>query len=345
MVPDGSLVAAGTSSLLIISIASLVTTTWVLIAATHWRGYRRRMDAFGSRELDRIVGTLAPGPALEVQIWEERVKVRDEGTRVQWLEQSRRVSHEPFYVIDDRGVSVRVEPSASLQLMAPLEVVSAPSLTRRERIARIAAGNRVEVHGHLIDGYDPSGDNYPRQSVVRVLRPPANGRVVVSLGSTVDTLRPLARFHLRWAAALLLCWMALMVATLGPFVVLRAVGREVMATVKYCEQTEDEGVHGGTFYRYHLFAAIDQSECPGKPVDDDTNEETYRRAHGEHGLKVPFIVAANCRIYQLGPRASVSWGLLVWLIIGSLPIGMLYMHYAQKKKPWYLQTRTVEEIL
>jgi hypothetical protein len=140
----------------------------------------------------------APGEQLAVTIAIEQAGTEHKtkhGYSHRWTETRRRVNAAPFYVRDGRGTSVRVEPDERTILVDRLDRTARHDRANRERFAEISNGEVVYVLGELRPGHDPTTGGYRGTETSLVMKPPANGRLLVSSEPLGDRFRREARIH------------------------------------------------------------------------------------------------------------------------------------------------------
>ena len=99
---------------------------------------------------------------------------------VEWIESSRSVDAQPFYVVHASGERVRVEPEGRVKLKVPLTLEKRTDLTHREESAILSAGDEVWVWGVLGKGADPEAVGGYRAASGWVMRPPPEHPLVIA---------------------------------------------------------------------------------------------------------------------------------------------------------------------
>lgn len=190
------------------AIGSVGATALALLipALVFWALSRRlrRQAALEKASLDPAMAPLASGPAalagtvevidggtapVEVVLDEQR-----DGT--DWREVSRTVTARPFVLRLASGVAVRVEPGAAPLLLDALEPAEWSREARRQRFARLTAGEAVFVRGLLRVSGDPRGGDPYRGAEAHVLSAPPRRRLVLSTEALSGALERRADEHL-----------------------------------------------------------------------------------------------------------------------------------------------------
>jgi hypothetical protein len=103
----------------------------------------------------------------------------------EWKEVDRKVSAQPFYVVHESGVRVRVEPPepGRVELVDRLDQEEWTSRTERRKRAALTAGETAFVEGRLERAHDPEGGTaagYREAALGWVMRAPPGRKLAVS---------------------------------------------------------------------------------------------------------------------------------------------------------------------
>lgn len=307
------------------------------------RSWKKRVERAQSHEIE----VLAAGPQVlvgevvtdEVDAPEPGVAIRVAlvqqlfGQEVRELE--RNTSAGPFYLRTASGEHVRIEPGASPVLAAELEGEPfAPGRFLRTRFARLRAGERAIVAGHLHRGFNPRGaGTYRAAEGGWVLSAKRGESLWVSGSALASVFGKKAQFFFAYAAAFAVWFVAAQVL-FSPFYRLAAAEPERCVV----EGLVADHVH-------HR----EPSYVTGKCSNGDHLSEPVRPglveligANGTSEVMVTRVKAG--RITMLGPVPTVSFVRFGVLFVLAL-LGFVVARGASgtSSKAWYERRRFVEQ--
>jgi hypothetical protein len=239
-----------------------------------------------------------------------------------WTETSRLVTAAPFYVKDDRG-RVRVEPDERTLLVDKLDRTVRKGEDERTRIAEITHDEVVYVVGMLERSRVPGAGAYRDAEGALVMRPPPDGRLLVSTERLGDRFRQAMRMQ-RGFAIFFAIFMTVFIAADLPFYLRLLGGRVVNAAVV-----------GKTFHPGKSPYCELEVELPSKKrVSVDT--DAYRcQSFGQLDSSPTYV-----KVYVVGEDSFVHLGSRPGLHIATIGIAAVILvfgllGYAMRAKPWY----------
>ena len=254
-----------------------------------------------------------------------------------WSETTRTLSVRPFYLRTENGDTVRVEPNSQVMLVDGLDETARSGWSRR-LVAELTAGEDAFVVGHLERDFDPrmqpnDGTGYRSATSAYVLRPPAGGRMLVSTEPLAARFLRRAKFHGRWALAILLVGVVNQVWFV-PFFHRAISGVEVQARITNRRWWTTHS-RNGTSYHYAVSAEI----MPGQSFDGPLPED--RVSHSDYdalseGDQVPYLVATDDEsAYEIGSHPTTHVGLFIGALIVAIATLGIYYGNTQSTRPWY----------
>jgi hypothetical protein len=308
----------------------------------------RRAEGYRSAPAE---GPLAPGhavlrgrvayaqgrtSAMQVDLIEYGTEIHDKsGWTHFWKEESRKLTAGPFYLVRGDGRRVRIEPDArTTQLFDDLEWKVEPldpidGKPRRNRVARLDAGEEVWVIGELEEGDDPEATDSAETGLVdyrESARPPAlvmraAPALLVSSVPLVDHFVARAQLHrMQGMLAILLVIFPLLLA--ARFVD-RAVGHTVMGTV---ERVEVERGKHGSVTGFRAYVRADGVDWESASLDD-------RPAVG-----TPFPLRLGTYSSNDGPNVQWTTGERVASAVIFVVLLIIAVNAKQRSQgalPWY----------
>lgn len=270
------------------------------------------------------------------------------GTSQTWKERSREVAALPFLVRRDDGTRVRVEPDDRVVLHASLTRTERHDLTHRTRVATVAAGDRVHVHGELVGASRaPGGGAYRGAAAMPVLRASRLGRLLVSSEPPGDTEAKLTRFH-AWAAALLAgTFLSLSLIVAPAFQVLSLDGQVLAArpleTRAWQVWVKPKNSAGYWVWKYALRAEARAPSGEVIALEDRCGQEVHDCTSRGGCRAVPFLVSRLApSFHQIGTEPKLD-GARPWiLVLFGLVLGLMYPFATAEKRPWYARRGLVE---
>jgi hypothetical protein len=320
----------------------------LLALAFWWRARTRALSAnvasFGTIVHGRVERDDEQGAPISISIAQLGKETRTKnGWTHRWKETTRSVTVRPFYLRTEDGRTIRVEPDDRVFLVDGLDETSR-SLNTRQLVSQLTAGEQAYVIGRIEPGFDPraqAGNDamYRGAGTTMVLRPPTQGRMLVSTEPLADRFARRARFHIRWALALFLVGVVNQVWFIPYFH--RAISGEVVQARITDKRWWTTRSRNGTNYHYAVSAEI----LPGEPIQAPLgDEEVSRRDYNalEYGARVPYLVATDDpSAFEIGQNPTTHCGLLIGAIVVALGMLIGYASSAHNTLPWYDRKRVV----
>lgn len=310
-----------------------------------WRHHarRRREDAWrpegplsdGQTAVFGVVETEDRGEAISLQIEQAgREGVTRQGYHHRWNEVRREWKVRPFDLRLAGGRRVRVEPGAQVVLRDKLNRTRKVERNLRRRVATIAAGERVWVSGTLSGAAPEGAEGYRSASVEPVLRPPAQGPMVVSTEAPGAFPAERAALHRRWFLRLLAVMVVVHCTVLLDVTALSLFGSvawsRVDATAEWQVWVKPKNNPGYWSTRY----AVRVREPGGALWEAPCGAGFYRCASTGACGRVP-VRSALGGLRQLGERTTVSELQLVALVLLSIVLCVVYARAVVSTRPWY----------
>jgi hypothetical protein len=270
------------------------------------------------------------------------------GTHHTWTETSRAVIARPFLVRREDGTRVRVEPDERVLLHGSLARTERRAVNLRTRIATVAAGEEVHVHGELLGaGRGQGGGAYRGASTLPTMRASRLAPMMISSEPPGGGEAEQMRFH-AWSAALLAAGFLLFSAIVVPtYQLLAFTGAVVDArpteTRAWKVWVKPKSSPGYWVWKHALRAEIAAPGGGATGVEDQCSEEVYNAA--SRGLRptVPFLVSRlDPTFHQIGTAPKLD-GIRPWIVaLLGLVLGLVYPFAAAENRPWYARRRVVE---
>jgi hypothetical protein len=262
-----------------------------------------------------------------------------------WSEQRRKVTVRPFYVAREGGERVRIEPNDRAFLVDKLDRTVDTGHRVRLRSAQLSAGERVYISGEMVRASDPGLGGYREGAEGWILRPPRDGRMLVSTEPLDARHRDRGRVYRNLALQAAVVLAILNGAIFLPYQVLRLTGRPVEATVISTNTTREWVTRKrGGYWRYHrwLVAAADSPE-PLALHAEISRQFLNDLDAGVHPKTAPFVVSTRWPSFQLvgsAPTATAN-ALGLGVLLGA-GFAIFYVLRAVRSRPWYDRRRVIE---
>lgn len=288
----------------------------------------------GLTTLFGTVEELPPGAehAVRVEIVQDGIDVSESSGAWshRWVEKDRLVEVHPFYLRHASGRRVLVEPHREVLLVDEMDGVIRVNLCERVRVAELVPGEEVFAHGELQETPDPAGEApggaYREAPRGLALRPPRDGRMLLSTEPLGERFMRQARLHTGFALAMGVA-LVLFHLVLAPYH-LRAVGGSTVVgeVVKMHHHRTREG---------DMHFEVGVSLPGGALVEDHVARGLYLAL--EEGAAVPVRRSPVLPSYlsQVGPRATahVAYGIVagvLWLVLL-----LTYIYHARSGARWF----------
>ncbi len=314
----------------------------VVIGLVRWALNRRRATAADGK-FDRaqpleagpavLHGKVELDPAHDCAI---RVTVRQFGSESKhknswthrWEEVKREIEVAPFYVHDQRGERVRVEPDTDVLLADRADVTRDLSQTERLRIATLSHDEVAYVVGQLEFGVDPGQQNYRgRGAPSLVMRRTRTEPLLVSTLPLGERYRRRAKVA-GWLALALVAYMALMQLIGLGYHLRQMEGRAEIAKVTSAEKTTGKNA------RCVLTLALDD----GRYISDSLASSYCAEIPVGTRMAV-FVVPTALEVSQLGSEPTINVGFAAMAVFVFL---FILATLGRPSRVWYEGRNLVE---
>lgn len=237
-----------------------------------------------------------------------------------WTETNRRVEFAPFYLVRKDGTRLRVEPTEGAYLVDDLDRKIRVKDDFRTKVAELVEGEYVWIAGVVTEGPDPEsreGRGYRGAGMGKILRAPRARPLLISSEPLGARYSQRARFHARFAAALVLVLIAC-AAMVAPYAD-RVLGTTYRGAITHVVELHDEDGHPSGY----------DTDVEG-PFPKVTSTLKTENAEG---------VAADVRVgrfsRQIGARATMHLFYPPFAFILVAIAAIAYRIRAGQTLPWY----------
>jgi hypothetical protein len=285
------------------------------------------------------------GVAVELDIEQYVVDVSNKnGCYHEWRESDRKLRALPFYLLQDGGDPVYVEPGNDVFVVDTIENRYPDDMPRfRIRAADVRRGEEFYVYGDLHLGPHPRARTAYRDGGTGwVLRAPQRGPMLMASEIIRDRYRSRISF-LRSSAYVA---GVLFVVTHGlctaPYLVASFFGRHTTADVADTHHWATRDKHNAIIQHYSLHVVTDD----GLSIEQEVGREAYFRVssvrdRGDTAV-VPILRTSWSAATYIGEEAYVS---VLFPILGGIfaSLGLLLVYGVyQQQIPWYDRRKLVE---
>lgn len=247
-----------------------------------------------------------------------------------WTERSRTVTARPFYIAEQRGARIRVEPPDNVQLVDEMDRTEVHSRTERTKQAELGPGEEIYAIGELVNASDPEQPSGYRmkEGTALVLRQPQRGRMLLSSKPLSERFTRLEGFHRKWLYGFAGVAVFFQVVNVG-FYWRALMGEHTLGSVvskRHYVTRSKSSTHD------HWEVTVEKPK--GGRIVEDLRREDYDRL--EQGSLVPIVYTEKgMNLSQVGPAATqhVAVGIMACVVF----FGMLVAYGIHRRsiRPWY----------
>jgi hypothetical protein len=347
--PDGHL-SPLLSMLVCYLLDGAVPAAFALVALASWVSHL--VLAMRARAVEQSKGAQAQGRAVIRGVVElaqgapgaVRVEVEQYGAEFlskgrwahKWFETGRRTLAHPFYVREESGRRVRVEPGADVKIIDDLDEVTYGASGVRTRAAAISPGEEAYVWGELGTGADPEQEaGYRESRPAPVLRSPRSGVMLIASQPPAARFRATAFVHGMWFLGFVALLGVLQLFTL--YQTIRLVAGETAVGTIVQKRSFTKVKRQQRIWHYEVTTRTPTGVSFVQEVDSVDFERV------REGSSVALVFVPGHSGYELlGDRPTVPSDLPIGalLLLGSTAAG--YVLHRRSLRPWY-ERKTVEE--
>lgn len=178
---------------------------------------------------------------------------RKTGWEQTWKEERRKTTARPFYLEEERGMRIRIEPPDDVRMVDDLDATIALGPNLRRRVGELAPGETIYARGDLVDATDPE---MPRSKAI-VLRRPRHGHMLLSTAPLSQPFERRARSYRRWLVAYLIGVVPFLFLNL-PYATIAVMGQRAVGTVTAKDRgTNRAGKNTFSWYRLNVLTPAD----------------------------------------------------------------------------------------
>jgi len=299
-------------------------------------GVSRKLSAGPNRVIKGVVepteGSSAVAIAVEITQHVEN-KTSNKSTWHEWKEDVRNVETRPFYLVQEDGESVYVEPNQEALVIDGLETVLPKDMpARRLRTADVKQGETFYVSGDLHRGAHPRARSAYRDAAVGwVMRPPRRDRMLFATNVLAERYAARSRALRNAGILFVACFLLTHSILTMPFLMATAFGEHIEATANNFRSYTTKSKSTTTTH-YVVALRIDD----GTTFEAELPEYTWDAVRREEAPRIPVLYTPRFqRATFAGDEPHTSAVAIVLCCIGWAAAFTVFGVTYRQKVPWY----------